>query len=69
MKNKKYHTVGTVLKYNSKILERGKINTLLGTDTSIDSGRVKFVLKVKTSHISEMMRSYKCFPHVTNPHI
>jgi hypothetical protein len=27
MKNKKYHTVGTVLKSNSKIVERGKIDT------------------------------------------
>jgi hypothetical protein len=27
MKNKKYHTVGTVPKYNIKIVERGKIDT------------------------------------------
>ena len=28
MKTKKYHTVRTVLKYNRKILERGKIDTI-----------------------------------------
>ena len=28
MKNKKYHTVGTVPKSNRKIVERGKIDTL-----------------------------------------
>ena len=28
MKNKKYHTVGTIPKYNRKIVERGKIDTL-----------------------------------------
>ena len=27
MKNKKYHTVGTVLKTNKKMLEGGKIDT------------------------------------------
>ena len=51
---KKYHTVGTVVKSNRKIVERGKIDnsntshgsslSLLGTDTSIDSDRVKLVL-------------------------
>jgi len=46
MKNKKYHTVETVLKSNRKIVERGKIDTTntqrhdrslswLGTGTSI----------------------------------
>jgi hypothetical protein len=29
MKNKKYHTVGTVPKFNSKLVERGKIGTLI----------------------------------------
>jgi hypothetical protein len=28
MKNKKYHTVGTIPKYNKKIVERGKMDTL-----------------------------------------
>jgi hypothetical protein len=28
MKNKKYHTVGTILKSNIKIVEIGKIDTL-----------------------------------------
>jgi len=27
MKNMKYHTVGTIPKYNRKIVERGKIDT------------------------------------------
>jgi len=46
MKNKKYHTVGTVLKFRRKIVERGKIDipdtqiydrslSWLGTGTSI----------------------------------
>jgi hypothetical protein len=52
MKNKKYHTVTTVLKFNGKIAERGKIDSpytqihdhslsWLGTGTTIKSGRVK----------------------------
>ena len=55
MKNKKYHTVGTIPKSNTKIVENDKIvapNTQihdrslswLGTDISIKSGRVKLVL-------------------------
>jgi hypothetical protein len=55
-KNKKYHTVGTVPKYNIKIVERGKIDTFnthihelslsLGICTTIKSGGVKLVVKV-----------------------
>ena len=52
MKNKKYHTGGTVLNYNIKIDERGKIDipstqthdrslSLLRTGTSIKRGVVK----------------------------
>jgi len=52
MKNKKYHTVRTVLQSSIKIVESGKIGTpstqlhersfsWLGTDTSIKSGGVK----------------------------
>jgi hypothetical protein len=33
MKTIKYHTVGTILKWNSKIVERGKIDT---PNTQID---------------------------------
>jgi hypothetical protein len=55
MKNKKYHTVKTVLKSTRKIVERVKIDTLNtkiqdcslswpGTGTSIKSGEVKLVL-------------------------
>ena len=49
MKNKQYHTVGTVLKSNRQVVERGNIDTpnnqihdrslfMVGTDTSINSG-------------------------------
>ena len=55
MKNKKYHTVGTVPKPNRKIEESSKIDTSntqihdrslywLDTGTSIKSGGVKIVL-------------------------
>ena len=54
MKTQKYYNVRTVPKSNRKIAERGKIDTpntqiydsslsMLGTDTSIKSGRVKLV--------------------------
>ena len=55
MKNKKYHNVGRFLKYNIKIVERGKIDTFnthlherslsLGIWIAIKSGGVKLVLK------------------------
>jgi hypothetical protein len=52
MKNEKYHTVGKVQTFNTKMVDRGKINTSsthihdcslpgFGTGTSIKSGRVK----------------------------
>ena len=55
MKNIKYHTVGTVPKFNRKIQYRGKTDTpntqihdnslsWLGTVTSIKDGEVKLVL-------------------------
>jgi len=55
MKKQKYHTVEMVPKSNSKIIERGQIDTptthihasslsQLGTDTSIKSGGVKLGL-------------------------
>ena len=54
MKNKKYHTVGRVPKYNIKNVERGKIDTFkahiherslsLGICTAIENGGVKLVL-------------------------
>jgi hypothetical protein len=57
MKNKKLHTVGTIPKANRKIIERDKVDipsthikarslSLLGTGTSIKSGRVKLVILV-----------------------
>jgi len=56
MKNKEYHSVGTVPKSNRDIVERGKLDTTntyihdrslscLGTGgTSIKNGRVKIVI-------------------------
>jgi hypothetical protein len=55
MTNRKHHTAGRVPKYNRKVVERDKIDTLthncmtlslscLGTGTSIKSGGVKLVL-------------------------
>ena len=53
MKNKKYHTVGTIPKLNINIVERGKVddpNTKIhdhlftGTDTLINNVVVKLVL-------------------------
>jgi hypothetical protein len=35
MKNKKYHTVGTIPKSNVKIDERGKIDTLAHTKMTV----------------------------------
>jgi hypothetical protein len=69
MKNKKYHTVGKVPKYNTKIVEKGKLNTpnkqihyhslsWLGTGTSIKSGRVKLLLWVLASPLHEMMQLF-----------
>jgi hypothetical protein len=37
MKNKKYHTVGTISKSNIKIVERGKIAGTIGLETDTDS--------------------------------
>ena len=70
MKYKKYHTVTTVTKSNSKMVERGKIdtpNTYIHDDSffhlctciSIKSVGFNLVLCVQTSSLSEMMRSCK----------
>ena len=59
MKAKKYHTVGTIPKFNRKIVERGQIDnpntqihdlslSWLGTGTLIKSGRVKLGLWTQT---------------------
>ena len=72
MKNTKYSNVGTILKFNRTIIERGEIYILntqihdrsfscLGTGTSIKSGGVKLVIWAQTSPLWEMMRSYTCF--------
>lgn len=73
---KEYHTVGTVQK--SDIIDRrGKSDALstfihdrspswlVITGASIKRGGVKLVLWVKTFPLREMMRSTKCFPHVS----
>jgi len=63
MKNKQYHTVGTVPNSNRKIVERVKSDTpnahihdcslsRLGTDISIKSGGVKLVLWARTSPLN-----------------
>jgi hypothetical protein len=66
-KQKKNHTIGAVRKSNWKIVERGKIDALsthvyghacscLGTATSVANGRVKLVLRVQTSTVSEKVQ-------------
>ena len=60
IKNKRYHTVGTIPKSNiSKIVKGARsihLSHKLNTTTSIKSGGVKLD--------SEIMRSCKCFPRV-----
>jgi hypothetical protein len=76
-KSKKSHTVRTVPKSNRKMVKRGQMYTpkteiynrslfLVDTVTLFKSGQVKLVLRSKISPPSEMMRSYKSFPHVSN---
>jgi len=71
MKNKKYHTVGTIPKSNIKIVERGKIDTpntqiqdrsisYHGTGTSIKSGGAKLVLW--TQNLPSNIISKICMP-------
>ena len=61
MKNKKYHTVSTVPKSNTKVVETGNVDILstqihdhelpwLGTGTSIESGGFKLVLRLTLYH-------------------
>ena len=68
MKNKKYHSVGTIPTSNIKIVDIGKVDTpntqihdfslsWLDTGTSITSGRVKLVIWTQSFPLSEMMRS------------
>ena len=61
-------------KYDSKNLGRGKIDvpqidyrsfSWLDIGTSIKSGRIKLVLWAQSYPLSEIMRSWKCFPHVS----
>ena len=73
-KSKKCHTVRTVPTFNRKIVKIYTPNTeiydrslsLVDTVTIFKSGQVKLVLRSKTSPLSEMMRSYKSFPHASN---
>lgn len=70
----KYDTVETLPQSKWKTIERGKIDPLtqiyvrslsgLGTDTWMKCGGVKLFLSTQTSSLSDMMRPYKCFPHV-----
>ena len=75
VKNNKYHSVGKVLKSNIKIVKRGKINTLTHKDMTLtflacyrhlnENGGAKPVVWAQDSHLTAMMRSCKCFPHVS----
>jgi len=67
MKNQKYHIVGTILKSNIKIVERGKIDipstqlhdrslSWLATGTSIESGGVKITEnRIETRYLTAML--------------
>jgi hypothetical protein len=48
---------------NTQIYDR--LLSLLGKVTSIKSGGFKLILWYKISFLSEMMGSYKCFPHAS----
>jgi hypothetical protein len=75
----KWNTKNTTMSEQNpikKTIERDKIDTLntqmhdrshswLCTDTSIKSGGDELGLWVKGFPLTEMMRSYKCFPHVS----
>ena len=63
MKNKKYHTVGTTPKSSTHIHDRSL--SLLSTGASIYSFRVKLLLHVQPTHLSEIMRSCKYFQLVS----
>ena len=75
VKNNKYHSVGTSLKSNIKIVERGKTDTITHKYMTLTflacymhlnkNGGDKPVFWAQTSHITAMMRSCKCFPHVS----
>ena len=72
IKNEGFYTVGTVPQF----IYKGKMDSpltqidmpasysWLDTGTSIQSGGVKLVEWDKISSISEIIRSYKYFPHV-----
>ena len=74
VKNKKYHSVGTVLKSNIKMVVRGKIDYDKDVTLSFmssykhlnENGGIKRVLSAQTSHFSAMMRPYKCFSHMSS---
>jgi hypothetical protein len=61
MKNKKCHNIGTIRKSNRK-LDTPQIHDHL---LFWVNGRVKVAVLSQTSILSEMMRSCKCFPHVS----
>jgi len=75
VKNNKYHFVGTSLKSNIIIVERCKTDTITHKYMTLTflacymhlhgNGGVKPVLWAQTSHLTAMMRSCKCFPHVS----
>ena len=69
MKNKKYHTVGIIPKLDIKIARRGKIDTLTHKYMAAHFPGLVYmhalVLLAQNLPLSEMMRSWKYFPHVS----
>jgi hypothetical protein len=52
--------------YTPKTVIYDRLLSLIVTVTLFKSGQVKLVLRSKISPLSEMMRSYKSFPHASN---
>ena len=52
--------------YTTKTVIYDRLLSLVDTVTLFKSGQVKLVLRSKISPLSEMMRSYKSFPHASN---
>lgn len=76
MKNQKHDTTATFPKSNNKSFKEATWIPLphihdqslsrMGRNTSVESDGVKLFAWVETSPFSEMMRSHKCLPRVSN---
>jgi hypothetical protein len=70
MKNKKYHN--SKVKWSKSQKEEKSTNAQMhvrslcwfGSGISINNGGMKLALWAQTSTLSEIMRLYKCFPHM-----